>query len=136
MQTLAVFGINNDALNTAVNVLLLVLVRLRRKVHFDGFLILVFGLGYGMNRVIEDFLREDTRRLGLTASQWTAITTVCLCLYVLAVLRRTPKWGRWDERAGPPATRSENRSGAETRSDQAILDEEDRGSEAVNPPAD
>ncbi|HWI02309.1 MAG TPA: hypothetical protein VNT52_00515, partial [Acidimicrobiales bacterium] len=104
--------------------------------RFDGFLILVFGLGYGINRIIEDFLREDTRRLGLTASQWTAITTACLCIYVLTVLRRTPKWGRWDEKAEPPATRSENRSGAETRSDQAILSEEDSGSGAVNPPAD
>ena len=112
-------------------VLLLILVRLRRKVHFDGFLILVFGLGYGMNRVIEDFLREDTRRLGLTASQWTAITTICLSLYVLAVLRRTPRWGRWDGSlaAAAAATRSEDQGGAETRSDQAILAEEDHGPE-------
>jgi phosphatidylglycerol---prolipoprotein diacylglyceryl transferase len=117
-------------------ILLTILVRLRRKDHFDGFLILVFGLGYGINRIIEDFLREDTRRLGLTASQWTAITTVCLCLYVLTVLRRTPKWGRWDERGAPPSTRSENRSEAETRSDQAILDDQDHGSGAVSPPAD
>jgi phosphatidylglycerol---prolipoprotein diacylglyceryl transferase len=110
-------------------ILLLVLIRLRRKVHFDGFLILVFGLGYGMNRVIEDFLREDTRRLGLTASQWTAITTICLCLYVLVVLRRTPRWGRWDESPAPAATRSEDRGAAEARSDQGILRDEDHGPE-------
>jgi phosphatidylglycerol:prolipoprotein diacylglycerol transferase len=85
-------------------VLLIVLVRLRRKVHFDGFLILVFGLGYGMNRVIEDFLREDTRRFGLTASQWTALLTVSLCLYVLTVRRRTPGWGRWDSSPAPAST--------------------------------
>jgi phosphatidylglycerol:prolipoprotein diacylglycerol transferase len=85
-------------------VLLMVLVRLRRKVHFDGFLILVFGLGYGMNRVLEDFLREDTRRFGLTASQWTALATICLCAYVLAVRRRTPRWGRWDESRAPAAS--------------------------------
>ena len=85
-------------------VLLLVLVRLRRKVHYDGFLILVFALGYGMARIVEDFLREDTRRLGLTASQWTAIATVSLCLYTLTVLRRTPRWGRWDERRAPAST--------------------------------
>ncbi len=85
-------------------VLLLVLVRLRRTAHFDGFLIVVFGLGYGINRVIEDFLREDTRRLGLTASQWTALTTLSLCLYVLAVRRRTPRWGRWDDPPAPAST--------------------------------
>lgn len=94
-------------------ILLLVLVRLRRKVRYDGFLILVFGLGYGMIRVIEDFLREDTRRLGLTASQWTAITTICLCLYVLAVLRRTPRWGRWDESPAPAATVRDEEHGPE-----------------------
>ena len=110
-------------------VLLLILIRLRRKVHFDGFLILVFGLGYGINRVIEDFLREDTRRLGLTASQWTAITTICLSLYVLAVLRRTPRWGRWDESPAPAATRSEDRGGAEALSDQGILRDEADGPE-------
>jgi phosphatidylglycerol:prolipoprotein diacylglycerol transferase len=85
-------------------VLLIVLIRLRRKVHFDGFLILVFGLGYGLNRVIEDFLREDTRRFGLTASQWTALATITLCVYVLAVRRRTPRWGRWDELPAPAST--------------------------------
>ena len=89
-------------------VLLLVLVRLRRKVHYDGFLILVFALGYGMARIVEDFLREDTRRLGLTASQWTAIATVSLCLYTLTVLRRTPRWGRWDERRAPASTVDED----------------------------
>jgi len=126
-------------------VLLLVLVRLRRTVRFDGFLILVFGLGYGINRVIEDFLREDTRRLGLTASQWTALTTICLSLYVLAVLRRTPRWGRWDEsptlaselsedadeaeaRSDPDVGR-EDRGEAEGRGDPVILAEEDRGPE-------
>jgi phosphatidylglycerol---prolipoprotein diacylglyceryl transferase len=94
-------------------VLLLILVRLRRKDRFDGFLILVFGLGYGINRIIEDFLREDTRRLGLTASQWTAITTACLCLYVLFVLRRTPRWGRWDQAREPASTVSEEDRGPE-----------------------
>jgi phosphatidylglycerol:prolipoprotein diacylglycerol transferase len=106
-------------------VLLLILIRLRRKDRFDGFLILVFGLGYGTSRIIEDFLREDTRRLGLTASQWTAITTVCLCLYVLAVLRRTPRWGRWDE---PPAsTDPPGEDREEGDADQAILMEEEHG---------
>jgi phosphatidylglycerol:prolipoprotein diacylglycerol transferase len=94
-------------------VLLVVLVRLRRKAHYDGFLILVFALGYGMARIIEDFLREDTRRLGLTASQWTAIATVTLCLYTLTVLRRTPRWGRWDESPARASTVSETDHGPE-----------------------
>src|SRR5215210_1592465 len=95
------------------SILLLILVRLRRKDHYDGFLILVFGLGYGMNRLIEDFLREDTRRLGLTASQWTALTTISLCLFVLAVRRQTPKWGRWDQSRAPAATVMEEEHGPE-----------------------
>lgn len=97
-------------------VLLLVLVRLRRKDHFDGFLIMVFAMGYGMARIIEDFLREDVRRLGLTASQWTAIATVSLCLYTLTVLRRTPRWGRWDERPAPASTVTHEEQGPEPES--------------------
>lgn len=85
-------------------VLLLVLLRLRRKVHFDGFLIMVFAMGYGLCRILEDFLRDDVRRFGLTGSQWTAIATVLLCLYALTVRRRTPKWGRWDESPAPAST--------------------------------
>jgi len=94
-------------------VLLLVLVQLRRKVHFDGFLILVFGLGYGLARILEDFLREDVRRFGLTASQWTAIATVAVCAFTLAVLRRTPRWGRWDQSPAPAATVSDEDHGPE-----------------------
>ncbi len=76
--------------------ILFVLLRLRRRTHFDGFVILVFAASYGLARLVEDFLREDTRRLGLTASQWTALVTVVVCSYMLVVLRRTPRWGRWD----------------------------------------
>ena len=78
--------------------LLIALLRLRRKQRFDGFLIMVFGAWYGTQRIIEDFLREDTRRLGLTGSQITAIVTVAVCLAWLLVIRRTPRFGRWDER--------------------------------------
>jgi phosphatidylglycerol:prolipoprotein diacylglycerol transferase len=81
-------------------VLLGLLLLLRRKPRYDGFLVLVFGLGYGIQRLIEDFLREDVRHLGLTGSQWTACATGLLCLYVLTFRRRTPWWGRWNER--PP----------------------------------
>ena len=77
-------------------ILLLLLVRLRRSPRFDGFLILVFASGYSVARLIEDFLREDVRRFGLTGSQWTAVATLTVCLFTLVVLRRTPRWGRWD----------------------------------------
>lgn len=85
-----------DLLLTAV--LLGLLLWLRRRPRFDGFLILTFGAVYGAQRLFEDFLREDVRRFGLTGSQWTAAVTILLCLYVLLVRHRTPWWGRWDER--------------------------------------
>ena len=80
-------------------VLLFVLLRLRRTPRYDGFLILVFGAAYGFNRFVEDWFRVDeTHGLGLTGSQWTAVVSMLLCLYVLLLRRRTPAWGRWDER--------------------------------------
>lgn len=82
-------------------VLLVALLWLRRTPRFDGFLICVFAAGYGAARLIEDFLREDLRHFGLTASQWTASVTLIVCLYVIAIRRRTPRWGRWDEPASP-----------------------------------
>ncbi len=85
-------------------VLLAVILWFARRPRFDGFLILVFGTGYGLARILEDFLREDLRRFGLTGSQWTAFVTVVVCLFVLLVLRRTPKWGRWDEAPDPRPT--------------------------------
>jgi phosphatidylglycerol:prolipoprotein diacylglycerol transferase len=91
-----------DLLLTAV--LLAVLLRLRRTARFDGFLIMVFGAWYGTQRIVEDFLREDVRRLGLTGSQMTALTTVAVCAAWIAFVRRTPRWGRWDEAAPVPAT--------------------------------
>jgi len=76
----------------------------RARSRFDGFFILVFATGYGLARILEDFLREDLRRFGLTGSQWAAVTTVVISLFVLLVLRRTPKWGRWDEPPDTPRT--------------------------------
>lgn len=78
-------------------VLLGLLLWLRRRDRFDGFLILTFGAVYGAQRLVEDFFREDLRRFGLTGSQWTAAVAVVLCLYVLVVTRRTPAWGQWDK---------------------------------------
>jgi phosphatidylglycerol---prolipoprotein diacylglyceryl transferase len=80
-----------------VIILLVALLRLRRSPRYDGFLITVFGAWYGVQRIIEDFLREDTRHLGLTGSQITAVVTVLVCVWHLAMVRRTPRWGRWDE---------------------------------------
>jgi len=81
--------------------LLIVLLRLRRKPRYDGFLILVFAVWYGAMRIVEDFLREDVRHFGLTGSQWSSIVVVAVCLALLTFYRRTPRVGRWDEL--PPA---------------------------------
>lgn len=83
-----------DMLLTAF--LLGLLLWLRRRDRFDGFLMLTFGAVYGAQRLLEDFFREDVRRFGLTGSQWTAAVAALLCLYVLLVTRRTPAWGQWD----------------------------------------
>lgn len=98
------------------SVLLGVLLLLRRKVRWDGFLITFFAAWYGVGRIIEDFLREDLRRFGLTGSQWTALATLTISVGWLLFARRTPKWGRWErdedvepEAAGPAP-------GAEARS--------------------
>ncbi len=98
-----------------VFVVLMVLLRLRRRPHFLGFLAMVFVTGYATSRIIEDFLREDLRHFGLTGSQWWALTMLVLSLYGLFALRRTPKWGRWDERAPGPPTLSDD--GTETVND-------------------
>jgi phosphatidylglycerol:prolipoprotein diacylglycerol transferase len=81
--------------------LLALLLWLRRRPRFDGFLIMVFGAWYGAVRIVEDFLREDVRRFGLTGSQWTAIVVLLACLGGLFLLRRTPRWGRWDTTREP-----------------------------------
>lgn len=81
--------------------LLFALLWLRRTPRYDGFLIMVFGAWYGCQRILEDFLREDVRRFGLTGSQVTAIITVTAALSWMVCARRTPCWGRWDERPAP-----------------------------------
>jgi phosphatidylglycerol---prolipoprotein diacylglyceryl transferase len=81
--------------------LLAFLLRLRRKPRYDGFLILVFGLWYGAMRIVEDFLREDTRHFGLTGSQWTSIFVVLVCAFGLLLYRKTPPFAQWDKLALP-----------------------------------
>lgn len=88
-----------------VTLLLVLLLRLRRSApRYDGFLILVFGACYGVARFIEDFFRiDETHGTGLTGSQWTSVATVAVCVYWLAFVKRTPRWGRWEKSpAGPP----------------------------------
>lgn len=81
--------------------LLALLLIIRRRYHpYDGFLIVIFGAWYGTGRVIEDFLREDLRRFGLTGSQWTALVTLTVCVVWLLFVRRKPRWGHWDGRPG------------------------------------
>jgi phosphatidylglycerol:prolipoprotein diacylglycerol transferase len=82
-------------------ILLGVLLLIRRTQRWDGFLIIFFGAYYGVDRIIEDFLREDVRRFGLTGSQMSAIVVVILCLWVLFFRHRAPRWGHWDD-APPP----------------------------------
>ena len=92
-----------DLLLTTLLLALLLFLRKRWRdspSRFDGQLIVVFGAWYGVGRLIEDFLREDLRRLGLTGSQWTALITVLVCVSWLAFVRRPPRWGQW---AGLPA---------------------------------
>jgi len=75
----------------SASVLLGVLLLLRRRPRYDGFLTLVFFTWYGAGRFVGDFFRLDvTRGLGLSASQWVALATVLLCLYALVFMRRTP----------------------------------------------
>lgn len=86
-------------------IVLVVLLQLRKKVRYDGFLILVFGVFYGFNRFVEDWFRVDvTHGLGLTGSQWTAIATMIVCATWLIVGRRTPGWGRWNQVVADPPT--------------------------------
>ena len=77
--------------------LLGVLLWVRRRDRYDGFLITLFGAWYGAMRIVEDFLREDVRHFGLTGSQWTSILVVAVCVWSLTLVRRTPRWGRWQE---------------------------------------
>ena len=81
-------------------VLLSFLLWVRRRPRFDGFLIELFAAWYAVQRIIEDFLREDVRHFGMTGSQWTSVFFVLLCTGHLVFVRRTPRWGRWDDGAG------------------------------------
>lgn len=87
--------VHSTALYDLVSVvaLLIVLVILKRRDHYPGFLACVFGFWYGIGRVVEDFLRVDKRIFGLTGSQWTALVVLIYTAYVLFIRRRSPGWG-------------------------------------------
>jgi phosphatidylglycerol:prolipoprotein diacylglycerol transferase len=75
----------------SVAVLLGVLLVVRRRTRWDGFLILLFAAWYGTARVIEDFFRVDvTHGTGLSGSQWTTLVVAIASSYLLLILRRTP----------------------------------------------
>lgn len=50
---------------------------------------LLLGILYGSGRFVFDFLREDTRRFGLTGSQWTALAVVIVGSVLLLRRRRS-----------------------------------------------
>ncbi|MGH9119881.1 MAG: prolipoprotein diacylglyceryl transferase [Acidimicrobiales bacterium] len=79
----------------SATLLLALLLWLRRRPRYDGFLTLVFAAWYGTGRLAEDFFRIDvTHGLGLTGSQWAALATVLASVFCLLVLRRTPGFRR------------------------------------------
>lgn len=80
----------------SVTVLLAVVLVLRRRKRWDGFLILVFAAWYGTGRIVEDFFRVDvTHGTGLTGSQWASVLVVVASLWILLARGRTPTWGNW-----------------------------------------
>lgn len=65
-----------------------VLILLRRRMLRLGERTLLLGVLYGTGRLLFDFLREDTRRLGLTGSQWTALAVIVAASVLIARRRR------------------------------------------------
>lgn len=71
----------------SVAAVLIVLRRVRLRL---GTRTLLLGLLYGAGRFLFDFLREDTRRLGLTGSQTTALVVIVVTAVLLARRHRRP----------------------------------------------
>ena len=81
-----------------------VLIVLRRRSLQVGARTLVLGILYGAGRFGFDFLRADTRRLGLTGSQWTALTVILLASALWTRRRVRPDLPREvTARPAPPA---------------------------------
>ena len=85
-----------------------VLIVLRRRQLQIGARTLVLGVLYGAGRFGFDFLRADTRRLGLTGSQWTALAVIVVADALLAGRRRRPDLPR-EATARPSAPSAEPR---------------------------
>lgn len=71
----------------AAAVALVLIVQRRRRLRL-GERTLLLGVLYGAGRLVFDFLREDTRRLGLTGSQWTALLVIVAAGALIARRRR------------------------------------------------
>lgn len=85
-----------------------VLIVLRRRSLQVGARTLLLGMLYGAGRFGFDFLRADTRRLGLTGSQWTALAVIVVAGALLARRRRRADLPREaTARPSPPAAESE-----------------------------
>lgn len=66
-----------------------VLIVLRRRLLRLGERTLMLGILYGAGRFAFDFLRADTRRFGLTGSQWTALVVIGVAGALLGRRRQT-----------------------------------------------
>ena len=98
-------AVHQPALYDLISVILLfvVLLLVRRRPSYDGFLTLFFATWYGFGRLTEDFFRiDETHGTGLTGSQWTAVAVIVLSLGWLLLRRRTP-WtsGRAEHESRP-----------------------------------
>jgi phosphatidylglycerol:prolipoprotein diacylglycerol transferase len=73
-------------------VIFFVLLRLERKPHPKGFLVLTWAAMYSVGRILTDFTRVDKTWFGtgLTGSQLTAIAVLALSLILLTVRRKAP----------------------------------------------
>lgn len=83
-----------------------VLIVLRRwPLRLGDRTLLLAGL-YGAGRFFFDFLREDVRRMGFTASQWTALATVVAAIGLWSMRRRHPDRPRHATGESAPAEAS------------------------------
>jgi phosphatidylglycerol:prolipoprotein diacylglycerol transferase len=99
--------VHQPALYDLVSAALLLglLLRLRRRPRYDGFLTLVFAAWYGAGRFVQDFFRiDETHGSGLTGSQWTSLAVGAVVLFWLLFKGRTPwRSGRGDLESVPGA---------------------------------
>lgn len=88
------------------------LVWVARRPRPDGWLTLVFAVGYGAVRFVEGFFRLDvTHGTGLNGSQWTATAAIVAALVGMILLRRNHRRSAADPGQEEPAealTRSDS----------------------------